>query len=115
MKNYLTGKNVRLRCRKGYAEAHTHIIIGCVAEETAKYIAIKGRAFHFRGILQELRSQIHCGETMIRIVPWENIEVIHWISEKTDWEADIRFDKAGNLVLDDKPKTVIAARRDSAE
>lgn len=115
MKEYLKGKNIRLRCKKEYPEAHTHIIIGNVVEETSKYVVVKGRTFHFRRIVDQIRSQVHCGDTMIRVIPWENIEVIHWISEKTDWNADIAFDKQGNLILDDKVKTVIAVRRDGLE
>ncbi len=113
MENYLKDKIVRLRCKKLYPEAHTHVIVGNVLEETDRYIVIKGRTFHFRRIVDQMRSQIYCGNTMIRIIPWDNVEVIHWISAKTDWNADITFDSDGNLVLDDKAKTIIAAKRDS--
>ncbi|MDD3702830.1 MAG: hypothetical protein PHR12_01230 [Victivallaceae bacterium] len=115
MDKYLVGKNIRLRCKKSYPDAHTHIIIGQVLEETAKYIAVKGRTFHFNRIIDQMRSQIHSGDNMIRIIPWENVEVIHWISERTDWNVDIAFDSNGNLVLNDKAKTVIAQKRDGME
>ncbi len=115
MKDYLKGKNIRLRCRKSYPGAHTHIMIGRVEEETSKYIVVKGRTFHFNRIVDRMRNQVHCGVTMVRVIPWENVEVIHWIGEKTDWEVDFEFDKLGNLVLKDKPKTVIAECRDGME
>lgn len=112
MSDYLQGKNIRLRCRKAYQSAHTHIIIGRVMEENSKYLAVKGRAFHFGRLIEGMRSQVHAGATMIRAVPWENIEVIHWLGEKTDWETDFDFDRNGNLVLKDHARTVIAECRD---
>ena len=115
MKEYLKDKNIRLRCRKNYPEAHTHVVIGKVVSETAAYIAVKGRSFHFRRISDQMRNQIHTGESMVRIIPWNNVEIVHWISEKADWEVDFTFDKSGNLILNDKVKTVIAARQDSME
>ncbi len=115
MSNYLKGKNIRLRCRKSYPGAHTHIIIGRVEEENSRYIAVRGRTFHFGRIVDGMRSQVNAGITMIRAIPWTNIEVIHWLGEKTDWEADFGFDKNGNLVLCDRAKTVIAEKRDGME
>ena len=44
MSDYLKDKNIRLRCKKQYPGAHTHIIIGRVEEENARYIAVKGRS-----------------------------------------------------------------------
>ena len=115
MSDYLKGKNIRLRCKKHYPGAHTHVIIGKVEAENSKYIAIKGRTFHFARIVDGMRNQVHAGITMIRIIPWDNIEIIHWLGEKTDWNADFDFDRNGNLVLKDKAKTVIAEKRDGME
>jgi hypothetical protein len=111
MKNYLVEKNIRLRCKKNYKEAHNHVIIGRVIEETDNYLAVKGRAFHFKSIAEKSRHLIHCSETLVRIIPWENVEVIHWISAKVNWDSDIAFDEKGNLILDDKCHTIIAAQR----
>lgn len=115
MNEYLNGKNIRLRCKKAYPGAHTHILIGRVKAETARYLAVEGRTFHFSRIVDGMRSQVHAGINMIRIIPWENIEIIHWLGEKTDWNADFRFDAIGNLVLDDPAQTVIAEKRDGME
>ena len=112
MNKFLKDKIVRIRCKKDYPDAHTHVIIGKVVDETTRYIVISGRAFHFRRLVDRLRNQVQAGDVMVRIVPGENIEVIHWISEKTDASADFEFDGKGNLVLRDKPHTVIAAGRD---
>ncbi|MFA7230426.1 MAG: hypothetical protein WC071_04085 [Victivallaceae bacterium] len=115
MKEYLKDKNIRLRCKKNYPEAHTHIIIGKVVEETCNYIAVKGRTFHFRRIVDQMISQVHCGDVMVRATPWENVEVIHWLDKQVDYNADISFDARGNLILNDKGKTIIAAKRDGLE
>jgi len=115
MSDYLKGKIVRLRCKKPYPEAHTHIMIGKVEEENSRYIAVKGRTFHFKQIADRSRAHITPGITMIRAVPWDNIEVIHWLGEKTDWNADFDFDRNGNLILKDKAKTMVAEKRDGME
>ena len=51
MTGYLKGKTIRLRCKKDYPGAHTHIIIGRVVEENESYIAVQGRSFHFARIV----------------------------------------------------------------
>ncbi len=112
MSNYLEGKNVRVRCKKVYSEAHTHVIIGKVEAENSRYLAIKGRSFHFRLIVDGSRNQVNAGQNMVRIIPWENIEIVHWLGEKVDWNADFDFDQNCNLVLKDKNHTVIAEKYD---
>lgn len=47
MKKFLEKKLVRVRCKKNYAEAHCHVIIGEVLDENEAYVVIKGKAFHF--------------------------------------------------------------------
>ncbi len=115
MSDYLKGKNIRLRCRKSYPGAHTHIVIGKVEEENDRYLAIRGRTFHFGRLVPGMRGQVCAGITMIRAVPWNNIEVIHWLGEKTNWDADFDFDRNGNLILKDRAHTVIAESRDGLE
>lgn len=115
MKEYLNGKNVRIRCRKDYPDAHTHIMIGKVKEETQNYIVVEGKTFHFRRLVDPMRNQVHAGDVMVRALPWENIEIIHELVPKTDYKADFDFDKNGNLILKDDKKTVIALKRDGAD
>ena len=43
MKKFLEKKLVRVRCKKNYAEAHCHVIIGEVLDENEAYVVIKGR------------------------------------------------------------------------
>ena len=42
MKKFLEKKLVRVRCKKNYAEAHCHVIIGEVLDENEAYVVIKG-------------------------------------------------------------------------
>ena len=115
MKDYLKDHVIRLRCKKQYPEAHTHIIIGVVDAETSRYVAVKGRTFHFRRLVDQIRSQVHCGQETIRIIPWENIEIIHRLEGPVDYHAEVTFDKHGNLILTDKAKTVVAEKRAGLE
>ncbi|MEG2077009.1 MAG: hypothetical protein RRY34_10940, partial [Victivallaceae bacterium] len=108
MKPYLQDKNIRLRCKKEYPGAHTHILIGTVVAENANYLALKGRTFHYNRIVDQLRSQIFCGDVMIRVVPWSNIEIIHELGPMVDYQQDIAFDSQGNLILADEKRTMIA-------
>ncbi|MBQ8753900.1 MAG: hypothetical protein IJZ19_02605 [Lentisphaeria bacterium] len=115
MSDFLKNKNIRLRCKKSYPGAHTHIIIGQVVEESDRYVVIKGRTFHFSRIVDGMRNQVHAGETTVRIIPWENVEIIHWLTYEVDCNTDFGFDKNGNLILKDSKSTVIAERRDGLE
>ena len=112
MTNYLKGKTIRLRCKKDYPGAHTHILIGRVVEENESYIAVQGRSFHFARIVDGMRSQINVGQETVRVVPWGNVELIHWLTERTDWNAEYGFDVKGSLILQDTARTMIAERRD---
>jgi len=115
MSNFLKQKFIRLRCKKAYPEAHTHLMIGKVMEETSRYLAIKGRTFHYRKILDRKMSQFNCGSIAVRIIPWENVEIIHELGEKVDLDAKITFDKSGNLVFCDDDKTMIVGNCDSEQ
>ena len=114
MKKFLEKKLVRVRCKKNYAEAHCHVIIGEVLDENEAYVVIKGKAFHFNKLdANTQRQHIMVGAVCVRIIPWHNIEVIHWIGPRCDYNADVLFDGDHNLVLDDKKHTVISFARDS--
>ena len=114
MPSYLNGKTIRLRCKKDYLGAHNHVIIGRVVEENASYIAVIGRSFHFTSILDKT-SKINTGREAIRVIPWGNVELIHWLGDdpKVDWNAKVKVDeKEVRFILTDDAKTVIAGRND---
>ncbi len=110
MAKYLLEKVVRIRCKKAYPDAHSHVIMGKVLEETNRYLVVKGRSFHFKRIVDCMKSQVKAGDSMIRILPWDNIEIIHPLNERTDCSVDFEFDPKGNLVLKDKAKTLVATQ-----
>jgi hypothetical protein len=115
MSDFLMHKNIRLRCKKAYAGAHTHILIGQVVDVTQQYIAVRGWSFHFLRLVEGLKNQIHAGDISTRIIPWENIEIIHKLSEAVNYHTNFTFNSAGHLVLQDAESTVIAERRDGLE
>jgi hypothetical protein len=59
-----------------------------------------------------MKNQINVGQETVRVVPWANVELIHWLTEHTDWNAEIGFDVKGSLILQDTARTMIAERRD---
>lgn len=115
MAKYLLGKVIRIRCKKAYPDAHNHIIMGKVVEETNRYLVVKGRSFHFKRIVDCIKSQVKAGDAMTRILPWDNIEIIHPLDEKADCSVDFDFDPKGNLVLKDKGRTRIATQSASGD
>ena len=114
MSDYLKDKFVRLRCRKSYPEAHTHLVIGKVVAETDRYIVMKGRTFHYKRIVDRGRSQVTRGEVTVRVIPWDNVEIIHELGGEVDYNADFKFDTDGNLVFMDSDKTMIVNKSESA-
>lgn len=115
MGKYLVDKIIRIRCKKDYTDAHCHVLIGRVVEETSRYLVIKSKAFHFKRIIGCMKNQVDSGDISIRILPWNNIEIIHVLNEKIDYSADCIFDSKGNLVLKDKVKTIIAKQRGNGD
>ncbi len=118
MKKKLLDKNVRVRCKKSYPEAHTHLLIGRVLEVNSAFLMLECRTFHLRsrgavcGVVKNDRSQITAGEVMERIVPWHNVEILHLLPGKTDYRADFKFDDNDNLIFRDAVHTVIAYHRE---
>lgn len=108
---YLTKKTVKLRSVKNYAEAHNHVYIGVVVEETPEYLVIECRTFHFRRVNPDERQAVKEGEVCVRVIPWHRIEVIHVLPENTRWDVDFGYDATGNLVLLNEHRTLIGRGR----
>ncbi len=115
MSDYLNDKFVRLRCRKAYPDAHTHLVVGKVIKETENYIVMKGRTFHYKRIVDRELSQISRGDVTVRVIPWDNVEIIHELGAMVDYNADFLFDKEGHLVFSDYSKTIIVNKGDTRE
>lgn len=118
----LTGKVVRIRWVKPYAEAHNHVAIGDVIGETPSYIVLLCKTYHFGNNIgsQKARLVPHKyvggiveGEKATRSIPWSRIEVINELPEDTDWDVQAQVGEDGACGLLNKHKTVITRARDS--
>lgn len=113
MKNLLEGKIIRMRWSKKYKEASSHVLIGQVHDENSKYMIVEGKTFHFRKLISSSTGKgVLEGPLCLRAIPWDAIEVMHILPEKTDYSNTFTFDKNGDLVLDNKHKTLIARCQD---
>ena len=63
--------------------------------------------------LEKKLVRVRCKKNYAEAHCHVNIEVIHWIGPRCDYNADFLFDGDHNLVLDDKKHTVISFARDS--
>ncbi len=92
-----TGKIVKVRFIKGYKEATSHICIGEIKAETANYLSIKGRTFHFDSNLPQA-CNLESGYPKTRWLPWHRIEVVTEMSADMDWEkGEFELDASGDL------------------
>lgn len=118
MKKKLLDRNVRVRCKKSYPEAHTHLLVGRVLEVNSTFLMLECRTFHLQlratvcGVVKNDRSRITAGEVMERVIPWQNVEILHLLPQETDYRADYQFDDNDNLVFADRVRTVIAYHRE---
>ncbi len=103
----LKGTIVKLRWIKGYHEAHNHVAVGRILEETEAYLKLECRTFHYRRLLKGQRNLVHEGSVGVRIIPWSRIEVIHELPMDTNWQAPTVFTKDGCLQLDNVYTTLI--------
>lgn len=117
----LTGKVVQIRWVKPYAEAHNHVAVGGVLEETPHYIALLCKTYHFgshvgcptaRLVSHKYIGGIVEGEKAVRCVPWSRIEVIKELPGDIKWEVDAQVYEDGSCLLLNKHKTVITRAND---
>ncbi len=118
----LTGKVVRIRWVKSYPEAHNHVAVGDVLDETPHYITLLCKTYHFGGNIGGRKGRLvpHKyvggvveGEKAVRSIPWSRIEVINELPEDTDWDVEAQVDEDGSCVLSNKRKTVVTRPRDT--
>ena len=112
----LQGKCVKVRWVKSYATAHNHIAIGDVLHETAQYLMLRCKTYHFGENIGGKKAPL-CpgkyvagvleGEKCIRVIPWNRIEVIHALPAGTDWDVKAYVDDAGLCWLANERKTVV--------
>jgi hypothetical protein len=106
---------VKVRWVKNYAEAHNHVAVGEVVEETDEYLMLHCRTFHFRRVDAEQSGGLRTGVAMTRVIPWSRIEVIHLLPENTRWDVEYGYDAHGDLVLINEHRTLIGRARDAMD
>ena len=93
------GRVWKIRVVKPYAEAHNHVIIGDVLEETPTWIRVRGRTYHFGKTVQRIQD-IKVGAKSVRIIPWSRVEVIHELPGSFEWDRGaLVADGKGNIAL----------------
>ena len=97
-----TNKRIwKIRTVKDYPDAHNHIMIGEVLDETPTYLRVMGRTFHFGKSVNNLKD-IQEGMLMVRVIPWVRIQVVHELPDSFDFaNATLAMKKNGNVVLKD--------------
>ena len=89
----------KIRVVKPYPEAHNHLIIGEVLQETATWVRIKGRTYHFGRSVDQLRH-VRVGRHEVRIVPWTRIEIVNELPASFDVaRAKLVTDGKGTVAL----------------
>ena len=115
---------VKIRWIKPYPEAHNHIAIGEVVDETNIALKVNCRTYHFGKTVDAKNCELKpgkyvggvlAGKKAIRVIPWNRIEVMHQLSDDTDWDVTGKFDSDGNCVLKNENKTLIARPRDDGD
>jgi hypothetical protein len=114
-KTWMKDKIVRLRWKKVYKEASNHVAIGKVLHENSGYLVMKCKTFHFQKILSGTTHGILEGEVCVRMIPWSAIEVMHELRTDTVYDAPLGKDSKGNIILNNKYKTMIARVQDFGE
>lgn len=89
----------KIRTVKNYPEAHNHVLVGKVLQITNSYIRLHCRTYHF-GRLINRPEDIQVGNLMIRVVPWNRIEIINEIPNTFDYiKSTLVTDKEGEVLF----------------
>lgn len=111
----LKGKIVIVRSVKPYADAHNHLAVGLVLEDTERYIRMLCRTFHYRKTDRNQRNSIQEGGVAVRVIPWMRIEVIHEMDKNTEWKSPAKFNDKGDYTLKTSGGDVRVIRGESRE
>ena len=95
-------KILKIRTVKNYPQAHNHLLIGKALAITQTYIRLHCRTYHYGGVINSPKD-IQIGDLMIRMVPWNRIEVVNELPEDFDYINNIvAVDKNGVVTFQDK-------------
>ena len=89
----------KIRTVKYYPEAHNHIIVGKVLEIHDSHVRLQCKTYHFGRNVNDSKD-ISVGQEMIRIIPWNRIEIINELPSSFNYvNAQIQTDNSNNLFL----------------
>lgn len=103
----------KVRSVKPYPDAHNHIFLGEVIQETSRYVVMKCITFHFgKKVDASINNKVITGMLRIRRIPWYQIEVIHDIKEDFNYSnAKLTVDEENTVVLRDGKYDCIITKR----
>jgi hypothetical protein len=88
----------KMRIRKAYAEATTHVVVGEVLEHNDVWVKLRCRAVHFRRPTMD--SHIRLSDVKIRTFPWNAVAYVTELPADVRWEgAAIGLTEHGDVVL----------------
>jgi len=88
----------KVRIRKAYAEATTHVVVGEVIEQNDVWVKLRCRAVHFRR--PTMTSHIRLSEVKTRMFPWNTIAYVTELPSNLEWErAEIGLTEHGDVAL----------------
>jgi len=91
----------KIRTVKDYAGAHNHILVGRVLEVNQSYIRLHCRSYHYGQNLTTCRD-VEEGVLMVRILPWQRIEIINELSGAFGYaQAKLTADRDEGVILHD--------------
>jgi hypothetical protein len=105
----------KIRVVKPYAEAHNHLLIGEVLENTPTYIRVKGRTFHYGRAVEQPR-QVRAGNYAVRIIPWARVEIVNVLPASFEVDkAKLAADGNGTIALKHGDYACIMISRDARQ
>jgi len=89
----------KIRTVKDYPQAHNHLMVGEVLEQTLAWVRVKGKTYHYGTTVGTL-NDVKVGPLMTRILPWNRIELIHELDPEFDYaEATLVMPQSGQGVI----------------
>ncbi len=103
----------KVRTVKDYTEAHNHVLVGQILDQTDAYIRLHCRSYHYGKAANSARN-VKEGVLMVRIIPWHRVEIINELPASFNYvNAKIAMDKQDDVVLlDDTYSCALACRQE---
>lgn len=104
----------KIRTVKNYPQAHNHLFIGEVLQQTQSYVRLNCRTYHFGRTVNSIKD-VKIGSEGVRIIPWSRIEMINELASCFDYSgAEVIASKAEKMILSDgKTECVLSSSYDN--